>query len=106
MGIVFVRIRSRSRVPRADGVEAMNDTRQKNCNWEIRPNPDNNYSIEAAQLAVLMDIRAELQALSRVMQCQNVWRGFKALAKIASRDERTFKRRVYNAVRKRIARKP
>ena len=56
------------------------------------------------KLQVLMDIRDELQALNRVMQCGNVSRGFRALSKIASRDERAFKRRVADAVAKRLKR--
>jgi hypothetical protein len=51
-----------------------------------------------------MDIREELQRLNRVMLCSNVAQGFRALAKIASRDERAFKRRVENAVAKRVKR--
>ena len=57
------------------------------------------------QLAALMSIRKELQRLNNVMQCSNVARGFRAMAKIAARDERAFKRRVANAVRKREKRR-
>ena len=55
-------------------------------------------------LQILMDIRDELKALNRVMQCSNVSHGFRALAKIANRDERAFKRRVAGAVAKRLKR--
>lgn len=55
-------------------------------------------------LQVLMDIRDELQRLNNVMQCSNVARGFQALAKIARRDEKAFKRRVEHAVAKRVKR--
>jgi hypothetical protein len=62
------------------------------------------YTYEQLQLAALMAIRDELQALNRVMQCSNVAKGFRALAKIAARDEKAFKRRVEHAVAKRLKR--
>lgn len=43
----------------------MSDTRHKNTNWNCLPAP----SFDSAQLAVLMDIRDELQTLNRVFQC-------------------------------------
>jgi hypothetical protein len=55
-------------------------------------------------LQVLMDIRDELQKLNRVMQCSNVASGFRALTKIARRDEKAFKRRVEDAAAKRVKR--
>lgn len=72
--------------------------RQRNKTW-YPPNTWDNVPLQ-----VLMDIREELQALNRVMQCSNVAVGFKALAKIALRDEKAFKRRVEHAVAKRIKR--
>lgn len=78
----------------------MSKNRHKNRDWSDAPN-----SWEKADLRVLMDIRDELQALNRLMQCTNVAVGFRALAKIAMRDEKSFKRRVDNAVAKRIKRK-
>lgn len=73
--------------------------RQKNVTWY----PPNTW--EHVHLQVLMDIRDELQALNRVMLCSNVAKGFRALAKIASRDEKAFRHRVDGAVRKRLGRK-
>lgn len=72
--------------------------RQPNKTWY----PPNTW--DHVSLQVLMDIRDELLKLNRVMQCSNVTSGFRALAKIASRDERAFKRRVENAVAKRVKR--
>ena len=72
--------------------------------WGIWQNDDGTFQHDQARLAVLMDIRRELQRLNNVMQCRNVSHGFKALAKIASRDERAFKRRVEHAVAKRLKR--
>lgn len=73
-------------------------SRQKGKLWS----PPNEWQYVHIQL--LMDIRDELQALNRVMQCSNVSRGFRALATIASRDEKAFKRRVKHAVAKRVKR--
>ena len=56
------------------------------------------------KLAALMAILQELKRLNGVMQCSNVSKGFRALAKIAARDERAFKRRVEHAAAKRIKR--
>lgn len=40
--------------------------------WGVPKNADaKTYSMEAAHLAVLMDIRAELQALNRIFNCGN-----------------------------------
>lgn len=78
----------------------MSKNRHKNRDWSDAPN-----TYEKADLRVLMDIRDELQALNRVMQCPHVGAGFRAFAKIALRDEWAFKRRVANAVAKRIKRK-
>lgn len=72
--------------------------RQSNVVWT----PPNQWGY--VHLQILMDIRDELQRLNGVMQCSNVRIGFRALAKIANRDERAFKRRVANAVAKRVKR--
>ena len=75
-----------------------------NAKWIVEAHPNNPRIVlncEEARLAVLMDIRDELQALNRIMLCRNVSRGFQALAKIAHRDEQVFSRRVAAAVRKR-----
>lgn len=77
----------------------------KNANWDIWEDDSNKYTNEQIGLAVLMDIRSELQTLNRIMQCRTVAVGFAALAKIAMRDEKAFKRRVEAAARKRVARK-
>lgn len=50
------------------------------------------WTYEGLRLAVLVEIRDELKALNRVMQCRNVARGFSALTRIAKRDESAFKR--------------
>ena len=47
------------------------DTRLKNIVWNIHPESDGVYPFEGAQLAILMDIRDELQQLNRLLQCSN-----------------------------------
>ena len=47
------------------------DTRYKNLVWNIHPGSDGVCPFEGAQLAVLMDIRDELQQLNRLLQCSN-----------------------------------
>ena len=74
--------------------------RHKNRDWSDAPN---DYA--HGNLRLLMDIRDELQALNRVMQCHNVAAGFIALRRIARQNDATFKRRVEAAVKKRIQRK-
>lgn len=51
----------------------MSDTRCRNYNWTVRTKDHvgSGASFEGAQLAVLMDIRDELQALNRLLNCQN-----------------------------------
>jgi len=42
----------------------MNDTRKENARWIIKTNPDGSTPAYDATLAVLMDIRDELQKLN------------------------------------------
>lgn len=49
----------------------MTDRRRKNANWQLHPNADGSMPHEDAKLAVLMDIRDELQSLNRILQCPN-----------------------------------
>jgi predicted transcriptional regulator len=44
----------------------------KNWDWTIDKNINGKYSVETAQLAVLMDIRNELQEINRRLRCPNV----------------------------------
>lgn len=45
--------------------------RMKNENWLINTESGGHYSYPAAQLAVLMDIRDELQTLNGLLRCPN-----------------------------------
>lgn len=45
----------------------MSDTRRKNVTWVLPGSP--NFFWEHASLAVLMDIREELQAINRRLNC-------------------------------------
>ena len=46
------------------------DRRQKNMSWAVRDEQGNFYT-NSAQLAVLMDIRDELQRLNSLLHCYN-----------------------------------
>lgn len=62
--------------------------RNRNKEWycgDDYHNPGAKIHYDQAQLAVLMDIRDELQALNRVMQCHNVQRGFRAMERMDRR---------------------
>ena len=49
----------------------MSDMRKKNSNWEIKTNGDGMTPTADARLAVLMDIRDELQTLNALLTCKN-----------------------------------
>lgn len=59
------------------------DERKKNKAWIIKQNARGNYATETAQLAVLMDIRAELQSLNRLLNCGNFLKIPRHLRRIA-----------------------
>jgi predicted transcriptional regulator len=44
----------------------------KNWDWTVNKNNTGRYSVETAMLAVLMDIRGELQEINRCLRCPNV----------------------------------
>lgn len=43
----------------------------KNLVWDVHKNSDGSWSFDAAQLAVMLDIRDELQTLNAVFRCYN-----------------------------------
>lgn len=43
----------------------------RNVDWNVKPDFDGQYAWAAAQLAVLMDVRAELQKLNSLLHCDN-----------------------------------
>lgn len=49
----------------------MADTRYKNALWVIRTSSDGTLCHSSAQIAVLMDIRDELQTLNSTLSCPN-----------------------------------
>lgn len=57
----------------------MVDTRKKNVSWKLHTNADGTTSNMDAQLAVLMDIRDELQALNRLANCHRIPRALDAM---------------------------
>ncbi len=71
--------------------------RCKNVNWSVADSETCTVSIEYAQLAVLMDIRDELQALNRTLGCYRVRQGMDALHRL---DKRVAKRWPLNRRKK------
>lgn len=63
--------------------------RHKDANWNCGGDGGQTVTYEQARLAVLMDIRDELKALNRVMQCHNVREGFIALQRMDRRMQRS-----------------
>ena len=55
----------------------MSDTRKRNLQWRVCSKDDITVSYDGAQLAVLMDIRDELQKLNGLLHCSN-FRGIPA----------------------------
>ncbi len=49
----------------------MSDMRLKNVNWNCGNGDGRCQSVDHAQLAVLMDIRDELQTLNALLRCRN-----------------------------------
>ena len=76
-----------------------------NVEWELSQGTNGGpKTLEQVNIAMLMDIRDQLQQLNRTLGCPNVAKGFRALQRIARLDEQAFKRRVARAVQKRKAR--
>jgi hypothetical protein len=68
--------------------------RFKNVDWDLSATPSGGIKTwDAVHIAVLMDIRDELQALNRVMQCPNVQRGFRAMERMDRRLAKDIKLR-------------
>jgi hypothetical protein len=57
----------------------MTDRRCKNGNWQLNNLGNGNVSNGDAQLAVLMDIRDELQSLNRLANCYRIPRALDAM---------------------------
>lgn len=68
----------------------MIDVRKKNVTWRITTNPDGTTPSTDATLAVLMDIRDELQRLNALFRCAN----FTGIPSSLRAIERNTKKRV------------
>lgn len=66
------------------------DTRRKNYRWQVRNKTDSHTSDMGRQLAVLMDIRDELQELNAVFRCGN----FLNLPHVLKRIDRRLKSHI------------
>lgn len=74
----------------------MNDRRRKNVSWHVCQNGVESLPFDAAQLAVLMDIRDELQMLNRLAGCFRIPRALDAMIELgvaARRKKRAAKKR-------------
>jgi hypothetical protein len=68
------------------------DTRHKNGNWALPTTPDGRIEAwDYVKIALLMDIRDELQTLNRLLGCYN----FTRLPHILDRIESNTKKRKY-----------
>jgi hypothetical protein len=52
-------------------IELMSNEQWKDKNWHLSPESNGNFSLDAATLAVLMDIRSELKKLNFLLHCPN-----------------------------------
>lgn len=80
----------------------MADRRQKNINWYVADEKGRAYTTEHIQLAVLMDIRDELQAIRRLASCYRIPRALDAMIELGAEARR--KKRAA-AKRRKAARK-
>lgn len=72
----------------------MTDLRKRNANWTLNVPYDGKFSPDQAQLAVLMDIRDELQTLNRVFSCHNFQTIPRKLDRISANTYRAKRRRA------------
>lgn len=68
------------------------DQRKKDVRWNVL-NEHGNVTVEAAQLAVLMDIRDELQTIRRLAECGRIPRALDAMIELGA-DLRRKKRQA------------
>lgn len=64
------------------------DRRCKNTNWYVAGEDGRAYSHDHIQLAVLMDIRDELQALNRLANCFRIPRALDAMIELGAEARR------------------
>lgn len=62
--------------------------RYKNSDWGITETLGGNVSFEGAQLAVLMDIRDELQIIRRLAECHRIPRALDAMTELGAEARR------------------
>ena len=60
----------------------MTDKRKRNVVWHIKTNTDGTTPQQDAHLAVLMDIRDEMQAINAKLDCCRVREALDAIAKM------------------------
>lgn len=71
----------------------MTDNRCKNFTWGLNTNPNGSLPTDQCQLAVLMDIREELQGLRRIFECANFLGMPAVLREVAANTKKPKRRR-------------
>ena len=77
----------------------MKEERARNWDWTIPRNASGSFSLDAAQLAVLMDIREGIQAMLHILRCPNFQRMPRDLRQVRRNTTKPTRRRA--AARKR-----
>jgi len=78
--------------------------RTRNWQWNEQPDKGGGYSWNQAIVSVLTDIREELQALNRVLQCPNFIEVPRKLDQIAKNTRKRRKTRVVGKPKLRVVR--
>lgn len=68
------------------------DNRQKNIRWAVQVNESKRVEWHDAHLAVLMDLRDELQTLNRLLGCPN----FTCIPRVLDEIAKNTTKRKYN----------
>ena len=76
----------------------MADRRKANQNWQVADKRGNVYSWENASVAVLMDIRDELQRLNNLLNCYNFMQIPAHLKQLVKNTRKRNKKRVRKPV--------
>ncbi len=74
-----------------------------NAEWDTPANTDGTYNWPVIMAAVLMDIRAELRTIARILQCRNTQQIPHILRQIADQTKRRRKPKLRVVKRRRDA---
>ena len=71
----------------------MSHSNARNTNWSIWQNEDRTYDADTVTRAILLDIREELRAINRTLNCSNCLAIPRTLQRIARNTHKPKKRR-------------